>query len=57
MQRTLPEINASIAEMEKERREILKKIEEAEREKDILVGEMQKEFDAMKKAAYNKTEK
>jgi len=42
MPRTLSEINAIIAEMEKEKREILKKIEEAEREKVIIAAEMKK---------------
>jgi len=42
MPRTLSEINTIIAEMEKEKREILKKIEEAEREKVIIAAEMKK---------------
>ena len=42
MPRTLTEINKIIAEMGKEKREILKKIEEAEREKLIIAAEMKK---------------
>ena len=42
MPRTLTEINKIIAEMEKEKRELLKKIEEAGREKVIIAAEMKK---------------
>ena len=40
--RTQTEINKIIAEMEKEKRELLKKIEEAGREKVIIAAELKK---------------